>query len=107
MLEIGEDTGALIVSAPAGLVGREIEIHPFGAGHRHRHAQRGGHAPHVAVIPRELPNGSLVHCAVFPDLSPGAYTLRLIPDGSARDDGSTLYAVVRAGQVSTTDWAPA
>jgi len=127
MLEIGVDTGALIVSAPVDLVGREIEIHSFGRArshapgqlahhhgqpepepqHEHEHAHGHGadhehpSAPHVAVIPRTLPNGGTVHCAVFPDLAPGRYTLWLLPEGPA------MPVVVRAGEVTTTDWSPA
>lgn len=115
MLEIGVDTGALIVSAPVDLVGREIEIHSFGRArshapgqaHQHEHAHGGEHeqqhqhSPHVAVIPRTLPNGGTAHCAVFPDLAPGRYTLWLLPQGPA------MPVVVRAGEVTTTDWKPA
>lgn len=128
MLEIGVDTGALIVSAPVDLVGREIEIHSFGPAHSHTpgqpphdhgddhgddhghghhhddHAhgadQEHPHAPHVAVIPRALPNGTTVHCALFPDLAPGRYTLWLLPKGPA------MPVVVRAGEVTTADWNP-
>lgn len=115
MLEIGVDTGALILSAPVDLVDREIEIHTFGqAGshvpghhdHDHDHAHDHGadrehsHAPHVAVIPRVLPNGRTVHCAVFPDLVPGSYTLWLLPEGPA------MPVEIRAGQVTTADWSP-
>jgi hypothetical protein len=112
MLEIGVDTGALIVSAPVDLVGREIEIHTSGVAalhapgepaHDHAHTadHEHSHAPHVAVIPRALPNGGTVHCAVFPDLAPGRYTLWLLPEGPA------MPVVVRAGQVTTTHWTPA
>lgn len=126
MLEIGVDTGALILSAPVDLVDREIEIHTGQArshvpghhdhahdhdhdhdhGHDHDHAHDHGadrkhsHAPHVAVIPRVLPNGRTVHCAVFPDLLPGSYTLWLLPEGPA------MPVVIRAGQVTTADWSP-
>lgn len=115
MLEIGEDTGALILSAPVELVDREIEIRPFGRArarvphhhphdhahphdHTHPHAQDQPHSPHVAVIPRALPNGGTVNCAVFPDLQPGVYTLWLMPSGPS------MPVVVSAGQVSTASW---
>lgn len=122
MLEIGVDTGALILSAPVDLVGREIEIHAFGRArshgpdqpdrdHHHGHHEHADHAqsadhehphaPHVAVIPRALPNGGTVHCAVFPDLTPGRYALWLLPEGPS------MPVAVRAGQVTTADWSPA
>ncbi len=124
LLEIGEDTGALIVSAPVDLIGREIEIHPFGAtpqhdpdhphdhrhdhhhdphrDHHHGHAHAHRHrAPHVAVIPRELPNGSTGQFAVFPDLDPGPYTLWLLPDGPS------IGVAVAAGAITEAEWPPA
>ena len=120
MLEIGVDTGALILSAPVDLVDREIEIHTGRArshvlghhahDHAHAHAhdpahdhgadREHSHAPHVAVIPRVLPNGRTVHCAVFPDLVPGRHTLWLLPEGPA------MPVVIHAGQVTTADWSP-
>jgi hypothetical protein len=118
MLEIGFDTGALIVSAPVQLADREIEIHRFGRSHRyehrphhehgpdhehgssHQHGHHHAHAPHVAVITRPLPNGELITCGVFPDLQPGAYTLKLMPSGPS------MPVVVRAGQVTTVEWLP-
>ena len=36
VLEIGEGIGALVLDAPAGLIGREIEISPSGGGRRGR-----------------------------------------------------------------------
>ncbi len=116
MLEIGADTGALILSAPVELVDREIEIHPFGralsqlAGRSHQHSHRHSHghdhghthhhAPHVAVIPRALPNGKSVNCGVFPDLEPGVYTLWLLPEGPS------MPVVIGAGEVTTAEWLP-
>ena len=110
MLEIGVDTGALILSAPVELVGREIEIHAFGRAVTVPHSHRLGeshhdhhhhhHAPHVAVIPRPLPNGQTATCAVFPDVEPGVYTLWLLPDGPS------MPVHVKAGEVTTANWLP-
>ena len=107
MLEIGVDSGALVVSAPEALTGREIEIRRFGRTQvpltdlvaDHVDGARV-HSPHVAVIPRPLPNGATATCAVFPDLEPGVYTLWLMPSGPS------MPVHVGAGEVTTADWIP-
>ena len=38
MLDLGTETGALVLYTPAGLVGREIEISPQAPGARRTHA---------------------------------------------------------------------
>jgi hypothetical protein len=61
VVDIGGDTGALIVYAPPDLVGREIEI-----------ARAETSSAHPVHIVRARRVGSwVVHAAVFPDLPAG------------------------------------
>lgn len=122
VLDIGDDVGALIVTAPAGMAGAEIEICPAGCGqdapdeggdwwqgewrsHRHEPAHRSdrphAHAPawpHVAVLRRPTSAG-FGHAAVFPALRQGAYELRLRPHGT-----TAIVATVAGGAVTTAIW---
>lgn len=107
LLEIGADSGALVLSAPEALVGEEIEIrapghgHPHGHSHGHAHGTRTPHPhAHAAVIPRPLPSGGVLPCAVYADLSPGVYTLHLMPGGPS------MSVAVGAGEVTLTRWDP-
>ena len=108
LLEIGADSGALVLSAPEALVGEEIEIRAPGHGHRHGPAHgthtHGTHThhhhAHAAVIPRPLPSGGVLPCAVYADLSPGVYTLRLMPGGPS------MSVAVEAGEVTVAAWEP-
>jgi hypothetical protein len=73
VLDIGAGTGALVVTTPARLCGREIEIHADGQPWR---------GDHTAV--RERHAGAAVRYAgVFPGLRAGGYELRLrgVPHG--------------------------
>jgi hypothetical protein len=92
LLDIGGDVGAVVVRAPAGLVGEEIEICP--AGQRHGAAIR----PHVAVIARPVA-GRRLHSAVFPSVREGRYELYRKPDGP-----TAVTVAVRGGQVTETSW---
>lgn len=65
VLDIGADTGALLVYADAELYGTEIEVSPVLAPNQRTH---------TAVL-RRIVNGQTVHTAVFAELSPGAYIL--------------------------------
>ncbi len=65
LVEVGSGFGALVVSAPAGLCGAEIEISPVEAPERRQH---------VLVLPRALPRGT-AFAAVFPSLRSGDYLL--------------------------------
>lgn len=67
LLDIGGDVGALVVTMPPGLEGREVEIRP--------EAYDGlGHLPHVAVVHRPV-GTTRVPSLVFPELREGRYEL--------------------------------
>lgn len=91
LLDIGGDVGAAVVVVPAGLAGVEIEARPVG---RHVH-----HLPHVAVLARAAPDGSVVHSAVFGELTAGSYELYERPAGPVR-----LGLVVTGGAVTEAVW---
>ena len=113
VLDIGGDVGALIVTMPAEMIDLEVEIIPAGTvrphthgngGHGHSHDD-GGHThpvgapPHVAVVPRPAPDGSVVPSLVFGELVEGSYDLYVRPDGPIR-----LTADVRGGEVTQASW---
>jgi hypothetical protein len=124
VLDIGGDVGALVVAAPAGLAGAEIEICPAGArrqdpdegrgwwagswrshdhaathDHHHHHHHHGGPAwPHVAVLGRPTPDG-VRHAAVYPGLRSGRYDLWLRPDGP-----TALTVTITGGSVTDAAW---
>ncbi len=74
MLDIGEDTGALVVYVPEDLAGQEIEIRPQGG------VWTG---VHTAVRTRHM-GIRVVHAGVFGSLAAGSYDLRLRPGGRHR-----------------------
>jgi hypothetical protein len=88
VVDIGGDVGAAIVSTPASLVGREIEIRPCGA---------AWDGTHVAVRARQVSGGEL-HAALFSGLTRGTYEARI------RDDDASAVATftVEGGRVSAT-----
>jgi len=121
VLDIGGEIGALVVLAPGGLAGAEIEICPTGRRHlrpddgaqwwdgdwrAHEHAQaEGPHThrhgpawPHVAVLPRQA-GGGTQHAAVFPGLREGSYDLWVRPDGP-----TALTVAAPGGQVTEVAW---
>jgi hypothetical protein len=63
VLDLGGDTGALIIYTGPDLHGREIEVSREGAGRTHS-----------AVRERRVRDGSF-HSAVYPDLTAGVYTV--------------------------------
>jgi hypothetical protein len=67
VLDIGEDTGAAIVTGPLGLNGREVEI---------RAANTAWDGHHAAIHVRETVAGP-VAAAVFPQLAQGQWEVRL------------------------------
>ena len=87
VLDIGQDIGALIIYADAGLRGREIEVSPQGCATR----------VHVEVLERRI-DGQAVFAAVFPGLRAGDYD---IWENSASPSGTVNIV---GGEVATVDW---
>ena len=88
VLEIGAETGALVLRVPADLAGREIEISPDREPAQRRHA---------CVRERHGDRG-IGHAAVYDRLPPGTYTIwrnRVTP-------AATVTVV--GGQVTSYDW---
>ena len=79
VLDIGGDTGALVIYADRRMVGEEIEICPSGDISRREHN---------VVRQRMTPNG-LVYAAVFPAVLQGRYAI-LADDGQPRHEISVL-----------------
>ena len=117
LLDIGADTGGLVVNTDAGLLGAEIEIvaglhrrrdaqvhlmpHSKGShvhGHPDDHKPTHTHGPHAEVLARPLPDGSSQPCAVYPDVTPGWYTLQVLPHGDC------MPVRVHAGTVTIATW---
>ena len=87
ILELGEGIGALVLEAPPGLHGHEIEISP----------SAGGPRTHSLVRERRTAAG-LSYAAVYPAVPAGEYTVW-------RDDGSAAGQVtVLGGQASRFRW---
>ncbi|WP_431728764.1 phospholipase [Verrucosispora sp. TAA-831] len=66
VLDLGGDTGALIVHTGRDLLGREIEVS--------RPERQGEPRTHSAVRERQVLDGTF-HSAVYPDLPAGTYTV--------------------------------
>lgn len=102
LLDIGGDIGAIVVEMPADMVGVEIEVRPVTGSHPGGHPGGGGekhpHHPHVAVVDRQAPDGT-VPSLVFPELHEGTYQLVPKGGGPAR---ATL--TVRGNQVTQLTW---
>jgi hypothetical protein len=88
LLDLGADTGALVLYAPAGLLGAEIEISP---------AARDAPRTHAAVRARPGPAGTR-YAAVYDGLAAGTYTLW-------RDHHSPAAQVtITGGRVTSHHW---
>jgi hypothetical protein len=88
LLDLGTDTGALVLYTPAELVGREIEISPRDPGARRTHASV-----------RERPgNHGTRYAAVYAGLAAGDYTIWQDHDTPAGT------VTVMGGQVTCHDW---
>jgi hypothetical protein len=91
LVDIGGDTGALVVYAPADMIGHEIEIA------RHDDDLDTTHPVHNVVRRRRIGTRS-VCAAVFPDLAAGTYVR--YGDRRVRADPFT----VRGGSVTEIEW---
>jgi hypothetical protein len=91
VLELGGDIGALVLQAPAWLLGREIEISPVCAD------GQPARRTHALVRERLTPTGAS-HAAVYLAVPAGRYTVW-------RDAGTPLGTVtVSGGQVASFRW---
>lgn len=89
VLDIGEDVGALIVYADAGMLGVEVEISATGQDDRRSHKD---------VLEREV-NGHPAYTAVFDKIHEGSYTLWV--DGVAR----ARNVAVTGSSIAELDWS--
>jgi hypothetical protein len=90
VLDIGDDTGAVVIHTPAGLDGAEIEIRPVGD------AWRG---THTGVRQRLLRHG-VCFAAVFGALPAGRHQLRV--RGTETDP--LLEVTVAGGAITEAVW---
>jgi hypothetical protein len=88
VLDIGGDVGALIVHAPAGLLGTEVEISPADEDHRRSHKD---------VLERRM-GGRPAYTAVFDGLREGRYTLW------SDDVARTRDVTITGGEIAEIDW---
>jgi hypothetical protein len=91
VVDIGGNVGAAVVTTPARLSGREIEIRKVGD-------EWAG--VHVAVIPRHVESGT-IHAALFPGLVSGGYQVR---ERFGPDDGPVLDIETIGGEVRRFAW---
>lgn len=78
--------------------------HSHDHSHDHTHSQPHGSdiaalPPHVAVVARPTPSGSIVHSLVYSSLVEGTYDLYVRPFGAVH-----LTATVVGGQVTEASW---
>lgn len=76
--------------------------HDHDHSHTHDHSHDGDVAPpppHVAVVARPTPSGSIVHSLVYSSLVEGTYDLYVRPSGPVH-----LTATVIGGQVTEASW---
>ena len=89
VLELGADTGALILYTPAGLDGAEIEIS--------RDDEPDAKRTHSQVRQRHMPT-AIKYAAVYPGLRAGQYTIW-------RDEHTAAAAAtITGGQVTSCRW---
>jgi hypothetical protein len=89
VLDIGADTGALILHTPADLLGREIDVTPADA--------PDAHGTHSLVRERHV-SGTTTYAAVYPGLPAGDYIIwrdRATPAGTV---------TITGGQVTRHQW---
>jgi hypothetical protein len=90
LVDIGGDSGALVIYASEQLIGHEIEIA--------RAEDPSGHPVHNVVRARRV-GDEVVCAAVFPVLPAGTY----VPYGDRLPSGRTTFSVV-GGRVTELDW---
>ena len=90
MLDVGPGVGALVLSTPPDLNGREIEISRADApGARRTHSQ----------VRERRAGGRVGYAAVYPGLASGSYTIW-------RDEATAIGTVeVAGGTVTSFDWS--
>jgi hypothetical protein len=91
ILDIGGDTGALLIHTDGDRLGDEIEV---------TRLDGAGMATHVAVLKRRIPGG-VAHAAVFSTLREGIYQIL------GADPSYPGRARVVAGGVAEVDWRAA
>ncbi|MGC5029795.1 phospholipase [Micromonospora sp. DT229] len=94
MLNLGGDTGALIIHTGRRLLGREIEISLADGGGQRR--------THAAVRERQVQDGTF-HSAVYPDLPSGLYTVwwdEMKPAGAVTVAGGVVTEFVWPTSIS-------
>jgi len=90
MLDVGPGVGALVLSTPPDLNGREIEIS--------RADTPGARRTHSQVRERRA-GGRVGYAAVYPGLASGSYTIW-------RDEATAIGTVeVAGGTVTSFDWS--
>ena len=90
VLEVGADTGALVLDTSADLVGQEIEVSPASGGPAARRT-------HSLVRERTTSAGTS-YAAVYPGVGAGEYTLW-------RDDATPAAVItINGGQVTWQRW---
>jgi hypothetical protein len=89
LVDVGEHTGALVLTAPADREGLEVEIHPVSDASKRTH---------VWVLAREGRGGATVYAAVFPSLPAGDYAV-IEPGGAI-----TAIVTVPANRVTNATW---
>jgi hypothetical protein len=111
LLDIGGNIGALVVTMPAAMEGREVELRPIlrgdhqdgGHDREHDHAPpgTGPHShrhPHVGVLGRPTSSG-MVYSLVYPTVTEGQYELALLPAGDV-----VMTVAVRGSAVTQANW---
>jgi hypothetical protein len=88
LLDLGAETGALVLYTPADLLGAEIEISP---------GTLGAVRTHAAVRARPAPSGTR-YAAVYEGLAAGGYTIWRDRDTPAGQ------ATITGGQVTSFHW---
>ena len=88
LLDLGADTGALVLYTPAYLLGAEIEISPD---------TPGGARTHAAVRARPVPGGTR-YAVVYEGLAAGRYTIW------RNQDTPSGQVTIAGGEVTTHHW---